>query len=118
MGNLDAKRDWGYAPEYVEGMWRMLQHDTPDVYVLATGHSATVREFVTLAAAAVGMELTWQGTGPDERAIDQKTGKSYRQGQSQVLPSGRSRFLTRRARQGQNVFWVATYHCNSLNCAA
>jgi len=75
LGNLDARRDWGYAPEYVEGMWRMLQHDTPDVYVLATGHSATVREFATLAAAAIGMELTWQGAGPDECGIDQKTGK-------------------------------------------
>jgi GDPmannose 4,6-dehydratase len=76
LGNLDAKRDWGYAPEYVEGMWRMLQHDTPDVYVLATGRSATVRDFVTLAAAAIGMEITWQGAGPDERAIDSKTGKT------------------------------------------
>jgi GDPmannose 4,6-dehydratase len=75
LGNLDARRDWGFAPEYVEGMWRMLQHDTPDVYVLATGHSATVREFATLAAAAIGMELIWQGTGPEERGIDQKTGK-------------------------------------------
>jgi GDPmannose 4,6-dehydratase len=75
LGNLDAKRDWGYAPEYVEGMWRMLQHEIPDVYVLATGHSTTVRDFVTQSAAAVGMELTWQGTGPEERGIDQKTGK-------------------------------------------
>ncbi len=75
LGNLDARRDWGYAPEYVEGMWRMLQYDTPDVYVLATGHSATVREFATLAAAAIGIELAWQGAGPDERGIDQKTGK-------------------------------------------
>ncbi len=75
LGNLDAKRDWGYAPEYVEGMWRMLQHETPDVYVLATGHSTTVRDFVTMSAAAIGMELTWQGLGPEERAIDQKTGK-------------------------------------------
>jgi GDPmannose 4,6-dehydratase len=75
LGNLDAKRDWGYAPEYVEGMWRMLQHDKPDVYVLATGYSATVRDFVTLAAAATGMQIEWQGVGPDERGIDQKTGK-------------------------------------------
>jgi len=76
LGNLDAKRDWGYAPEYVEGMWRMLQHDTPDVYVLATGHSATVREFVTLAAEAIGMEIDWRGAGADECGIDRKTGKT------------------------------------------
>jgi len=75
LGNLDAQRDWGYAPEYVEGMWRMLQHDTPDVYVLATGHTATVRDFVTMAAAAVGMELAWQGAGPNEQGADTKTGK-------------------------------------------
>ena len=75
LGNLDARRDWGYAPEYVEGMWRMLQHETPDVYVLATGHSATVREFATLAAAAIGMELIWKGEGAEERGVDQNTGK-------------------------------------------
>ena len=75
LGNLDAQRDWGYAPEYVEGMWRMLQHETPDVYVLATGHTATVREFVTLAAAAIGMDLLWQGAGSEERAIDAAKGK-------------------------------------------
>jgi len=76
LGNLDARRDWGYAPEYVEGMWRMLQHDIPDVYVLATGHGASVREFVTLAAAAVGMDIDWQGAGPEERGIDRNTGKT------------------------------------------
>jgi GDPmannose 4,6-dehydratase len=76
LGNIDARRDWGYAPEYVEGMWRMLQHDTPDVYVLATGHSATVRDFVTLAAAAAGIELAWQGSGPDERAVEAASGKT------------------------------------------
>ncbi len=75
LGNLEAKRDWGYAPEYVDGMWRMLQQDTPDVFVLATGHTASVREFVTLSAAAVGIDLAWQGTGQDEVGIDTRTGK-------------------------------------------
>ncbi len=75
LGNLDARRDWGYAPEYVEGMWRMLQHDAPDVYVLATGESATVRDFATLAAAAIGIEVVWQGEAAEERGIDRKTGK-------------------------------------------
>ena len=74
LGNLDARRDWGYAPEYVEGMWRMLQHETPDVYVLATGHSATVRDFV-LAAAAIGIELDLAGCGAGGARHRQKTGK-------------------------------------------
>ena len=70
LGNLDAKRDWGFAPEYVDGMWRMLQTAEPGVYVLATGRNATVREFVTLAAKAAGIEVEWQGSGEQERGID------------------------------------------------
>jgi len=74
LGNLDAKRDWGYAPEYVEGMWRALQHSTPEDYVLATGKCYTVREFATLAFAAVGIELGWEGKAETERGVDVKTG--------------------------------------------
>lgn len=66
LGNLDAKRDWGYAKEYVEGMWRMLQVDTPDTFVLATGYTKSVREFVTMAFAAVDMAIEWQGSAEDE----------------------------------------------------
>lgn len=76
LGNLDAKRDWGYAPEYVEGMWRMLQQETPDVYVLATGHSATVREFVSLAGTAADIEIIWTGSGLNECGIDLATGNT------------------------------------------
>jgi GDPmannose 4,6-dehydratase len=75
LGNMDAKRDWGYAKEYVEGMWLMLQQDTPDDYVLATGVSSTVRDFVTGAAGALGFEMTWDGKGSDERGYDKATGK-------------------------------------------
>ena len=75
LGNLDARRDWGYAREYVEGMWRMLQADSPETYVLATGRTETVRDFVTLAARTVDMDLEWSGSGPDEVGIDRKTGK-------------------------------------------
>lgn len=75
LGNLDAKRDWGYAAEYVEGMWRMLQADEPGTYVLATGKTVTVRDFVVMAARAVGMELQWNGSGVDERGVDANTGK-------------------------------------------
>jgi GDPmannose 4,6-dehydratase len=76
LGNLDAKRDWGHAKDYVEGMWRMLQQETSDDYVLATGETHPVREFVDLAFAEVGIALDWQGSGVDEKGIDRKTGKT------------------------------------------
>ena len=75
LGNLDAKRDWGYAPDYVECMWLILQQDKPDDYVIATGEYHTVREFVTKAFSCVGINLTWQGKGIDEKGIDSATGK-------------------------------------------
>jgi GDPmannose 4,6-dehydratase len=74
LGNLDAKRDWGYAPEYVEGMWRMLQHDKPGDYVLATSDSRTGREFCEHAAPHFGFEIEWKGKGLDEIGVDKKTG--------------------------------------------
>lgn len=75
LGNLDARRDWGYAPEYVEGMWRMLQHSSPEDFVLATGKTYTVREFATLTFKELGIDLEWQGKGVDEKGIDRATGK-------------------------------------------
>ncbi len=75
LGNLDAKRDWGYAKDYVECMWLMLQHDTPEDFVIATGETHTVREFVTLAFNEVGIELEWKGSGVDEIGFDKNTGK-------------------------------------------
>ena len=76
LGNLGAKRDWGYAKEYVEGMWRMLQADAPDTFVLATSRTETVRDFVSMAAKAAGFTLEWQGKAEDERAVDTATGKT------------------------------------------
>ncbi|WP_186212136.1 GDP-mannose 4,6-dehydratase [Burkholderia gladioli] len=76
LGNLDAKRDWGYAKEYVEGMWRMLQADRADTYVLATNRTETVRDFVTMAARGAGFQLEWQGSGLDEVGVDTMTGKA------------------------------------------
>ena len=76
LGNLDAKRDWGFAKEYVEGMWRMLQVDTPDTFVLATNRTETVRDFVSLAFKAVDIQLDWQGAAEGERGIDRRTGKA------------------------------------------
>ena len=75
LGNLDSKRDWGYAKDYVECMWLMLQHDTPEDFVIATGVQHTVREFTTLAFAHDGIELEWRGSGLEERGIDKATGR-------------------------------------------
>jgi len=75
LGNLDAKRDWGYAPEYVEGMWRILQADQPEDFVLATGQTHTVREFIEESFRVLGEEIIWQGKGPDEKGILKSTGK-------------------------------------------
>lgn len=75
LGNLDAKRDWGYAKEYVEGMWRILQADKPDTYVLATNRTETVRDFVHMAFKAGGIAIEWRGSGEDERGVDATTGR-------------------------------------------
>jgi GDPmannose 4,6-dehydratase len=76
LGNLDAKRDWGFAKEYVEGMWRMLQADEPDTYVLATNRTETVRDFVTLAGKAAGFDIEFKGADENEVGIDANTGKT------------------------------------------
>lgn len=73
LGNLDAKRDWGYAKDYVEAMWLMLQQDQPDDYVIATGNTYSVREFVELCFKEIGIEIEWIGTGLDEKGIDKVT---------------------------------------------
>lgn len=74
IGNLDARRDWGHAKEYVEGMWRILQHTEPDDFVLATGETHSVREFVELAFNQVGRAIEWQGSGVEEKGVDKKNG--------------------------------------------
>ena len=74
LGNIDAERDWGHARDYVEGMWRILQQDEPDDYVLATGESHTVREFVEIAFSRIGRTVEWRGKGVNETGIDRKTG--------------------------------------------
>ncbi|WP_425074130.1 GDP-mannose 4,6-dehydratase [Sagittula sp. S175] len=75
LGNMDSKRDWGFAGDYVDGMWRMLQQDEPDDYVLATGVTTTIRDFFTYAAEALDMNLDWVGEGEQETAIDRKSGR-------------------------------------------
>ena len=76
LGNLDAQRDWGYAKDYVVGMWKMLQVDQPDTYVLATNRTETVRDFVSLAAKAADFQLEWQGTDLNEVGVDKVSGKT------------------------------------------
>jgi GDPmannose 4,6-dehydratase len=76
LGNIDAKRDWGFAKEYVEGMWRMLQVDEPDTFVLATNRTETVRDFVRMAFKGVGVEVEFRGTAESETAVDMATGKT------------------------------------------
>jgi len=76
LGNIDAKRDWGFAKEYVDGMWRMLQADEPDTFVLATNRTETVRDFVRMAFKAVEIELEFSGSGEEEQAVDTASGKT------------------------------------------
>jgi GDPmannose 4,6-dehydratase len=75
LGNLDSKRDWGYAPEYVEAMWLMLQQDKPDDYVVATGETHSIREFAERAFRYAGFDIVWEGKGIEEKGIDRGTGK-------------------------------------------
>jgi GDPmannose 4,6-dehydratase len=75
LGNLDARRDWGYAKDYVECMWLILQQDEPEDFVIATGEMHTVREFCTLAFREAGIELRWEGSGVEEKGIDKESGK-------------------------------------------
>jgi len=75
LGNLDAQRDWGYAKEYVEGMWRILQQDEPGDYVLATGRTTSIRTFAQMAFERAGFQFDWRGTGLEEKGIDAASGR-------------------------------------------
>jgi len=75
LGNLEAKRDWGYAKDYVEAMWRMLQQESPEDFVIASGETHTVRDFCERAFAATGIALAWEGEGLAERGVDRASGK-------------------------------------------
>ena len=75
LGNLSAKRDWGHAKDYVEGMWRILQQDKPEDFVLATGTTTSIRDFCTMTFKELGIDIEWQGEGVNEKGIDKKTGK-------------------------------------------
>ena len=100
LGNLDAKRDWGHARDYVEGMRRYCRRMQPDDFVLATGETRSVREFVELAFAEVGRSIEWRGKGVDETGVDRKSGKTRGSHRSGLFPADRSRSADRRRQQG------------------
>ena len=91
IGNLDAKRDWGHANDFVKGMWLILQQPQPDDYVLATGESHSVREFIELAFAQVGRTIAWKGSGDSEEGFDAATGRVMVKVDQTLLPSNRGR---------------------------
>jgi GDPmannose 4,6-dehydratase len=102
LGNINAQRDWGFAGDYVDGMWRMLQADTPDTYVLATGRTVSVRDFVDMAFRVAGIDVRFEGEGAQEVGIDRATGKTvmrinprfYRQAEVDLLIGDASRAKT------------------------
>ena len=109
LGNLEAQRDWGFAGEYVDGMWRMLQHDTPDTFVLATGRMESVRHFVELAFAAAGITLAWRGSGVDETGVDERTGKvRVRVNPAFYRPAEVDKLLGNPAKAKAQLGWSAT----------
>lgn len=103
LGNLDARRDWGYSKDYVEGIWKILQHSKPDDFVLATGETHTVREFVEEAAKHLGMDIKWSGKGINEKGIDQKTGKIIVQINPQYFRPSEVEFLQGDASKAREV---------------
>jgi GDP-D-mannose dehydratase len=100
LGNLDAKRDWGHARDYVEGMWRIVQQDEPDDYVLATGETHTVREFVELAFRQIDRTIEWRGSGVDECGCCGKTGQGAGGARRRLSPADRGRPAAGRSGQG------------------
>lgn len=117
LGNLDAKRDWGYAKEYVEGMWRMLQADEPDSYVLSTGRTESIRDFVNMAAKAVDISIRWQGQGKAEQGIDEAIGKTIVRVNPKFYRPAEVEFLIGNpAKAKEKLGWQATTSLEAL-CA-
>lgn len=115
LGNLDAKRDWGFAKDYVEGMWRMLQAKEPDTFVLATNRTETVRDFVTMAAKAAGFELEWRGAGEQEVGVDLKSGKTIVQINSQFYRPAEVELLIGNPAKAKKILgWEPTTNLESL----
>jgi GDPmannose 4,6-dehydratase len=115
LGNMDAKRDWGYAKDYVEGMWRILQADESDTYVLATNRTETVRDFVTMAFRAVDIALDWQGTGESEVACDVATNQQVVRVNSKFYrPAEVDLLIGDSAKAKRNLGWESTTTLEAL----
>jgi GDPmannose 4,6-dehydratase len=109
LGNLDAKRDWGYAPEYTDAMWRMLQQDVPEDFVIATGETHSVREFIEAACEELDIKLAWEGEGVNEIGIDQNTGKTIIKINPQYFrPTEVDLLLGNPAKAKEKLGWEAT----------
>ena len=108
LGDLDARRDWGYAPEYAEGIWKIMQAENPGEYVLATGESHTVREFAQVAFARLGMEIEWRGSGESEKGVCKKTGKTLIEISPRYFrPSDAKSLLGDPSKAGRELGWKA-----------
>jgi GDPmannose 4,6-dehydratase len=117
LGNLEAKRDWGYANDYVEGMWRMLQAETPDTFVLATGRTEKVRDFVNMTCKALDIEIDWRENGVDEYGIDTKSGEMIVKVNPQFYRPAEVDLLIGNPEKARNVLgWQATTTLEEL-CA-
>jgi GDPmannose 4,6-dehydratase len=117
LGNLDAQRDWGFAREYVDGMWRMLQHSEPDTFVMATGRMHSVRRFVELAFAAANIAIEWRGNGVDETGVDSRSGETrVRINPAFYRPAEVDRLLGNAAKAKEKLGWSATTPLDAI-CA-
>jgi GDPmannose 4,6-dehydratase len=114
LGNLDAKRDWGFARDYVEGMWRMVQAETPDDYVLATGATHSVRDFVNWAAQAIGLEVHWKGAGESEQGFDAAGNLMVRVNPEFYRPAEVELLVGLPEKAKQKLGWEPTVHISEL----
>ena len=115
LGNLDSKRDWGHAKDYVEGMWMILQHGKPDDFVLATGVTSSVRDFCEMAFKELDIDIEWHGSGVDEVGIDSATGKTLIEVDKRYFrPSEVDFLLGNPAKAKKELGWEPKYNLSSL----
>lgn len=115
LGNLDAKRDWGFAKDYVEAMWLMLQHNAPDDFVISTGRIFSVREFVEFAFSAIGIEIEWKGSGLSEKGISKKSGEELVSIDSRFFRPSEVEFLLGDSTKARDILgWTPTVNLENL----
>jgi GDPmannose 4,6-dehydratase len=115
MGNIDSERDWGHAKDYVEGMWRMLQQEEPDDFVLATGIKITVRQFINMAFAEIGVTMEWKGSAENEKGYDKASGKVLVEIDPKYYRPAEVELLVGDATKAKNKLgWTPTYTVEAL----